>query len=75
MAISNITKSQEWSWDRVCYWILQGTHLQLQPEAAGAWIIIDDREPDRRIGSALTISKAIRQAEQLADTHRYDRQT
>lgn len=53
-------------WRQVCSWVLEGTYLEVVPNAAGGWLVVDSRRPDYRLAEALTSGKAKGEAERLA---------
>lgn len=60
------------AWRQVCYWVLDGTRLRVEQEAAGSFIVVDRFEPDRKLAAALKPGRARQEAERLAETGDYD---
>lgn len=52
-------------WRKQEIWILEGSFVELHPNAAGGWFVVDSREPDRSLGHALDLPKAKKLATQI----------
>ncbi len=53
------------TWRTTHTYLLDGTYLEIHPEAAGGWVIVDSRNPGVSLGTHLTIDQAKRAAERL----------
>lgn len=59
-------------WVAVKLWVYEGTYLRIDPMLLGSWVVVDTRQREIGLAKALTLPKAKRAAERLAETGKYD---